>query len=190
MAMPPLSGLLRRVLVWVAVGCALALIARELRQRQPETASRSAAAQGAATAQDEDLAELLSALVAALGRGETSFVMDHVSTAFKEERGLDYYDVRALVEMAAFSEPPLSVRLDELKLTPVGDARAIANATLSFARGQHLAPGAPLPEGAVTYAVDAVFAKDGQRWVALTGSYRREASPAATAPSTPPTATR
>ena len=173
---------MRRALVWVAVGCAVALIAREVRQRQPEAASRAAAAQGAATAQDEALSDLLPALVAALGRGETSFVMDHVSTSFKEERGLDYYDVRALVEMAAFSEPPLGVRLDELQLTPVGDARAIANATLSFARGQPLAAGAPLPDGAVTYAVEAVFAKDGPRWVALTGTYRRASSPAATTP--------
>ena len=55
------------------------------------------------------------ALVDALGRGETSFVMDHVATAFKEERGLDYYDVRALVEMAAFSEPPIGVRLDDAR---------------------------------------------------------------------------
>ena len=114
--------------------------------------------------------------------------MDHVSTSFKEERGLDYYDVRALVEMAAFSQPPIAVRLDELQLTPVGDARALAAATLSFARGQPLAPG-PLPVGAVTYAVEAVFAKDGARWVALTGTYRRASAPA-TPPATPPTTTR
>ncbi len=190
MATPAVSGLLRRALIWIAVGCAVALIARELRQRQPAAASGSAAATSGATAQDEALAELVPALVAALGRGETSFVMDHVSTSFKEERGLDYYDVRALVEMAALSAPPVAVRLDELQLTPVGDARAIASATLSFARGQPLAQDAPLPAGAVTYAVEAVFAKDGARWVALTGTYRRASAPAATTPATPPTTTR
>ena len=189
MATPALSGLLRRALVWVVVGVAVALIAREL-QRQPSAASGSAAATSAAPSQDEALAELLPALVAALGRGETSFVMDHVSTSFKEERGLDYYDVRALVEMAAFAKPPIAVRLDELQLTPVGDARAIAAATLSFARGQALGPGAPLPADAVTYMVEAVFAKDGARWVALTGTYRRASAPAATTPATPPTTTR
>ncbi len=190
MATPALSGLVRRALVWVAVGCAVALIAREVRQRQPQAASGAAGAESAAHAQDEALSDLVPALVAALGRGETSFVMDHVSTSFKEERGLDYYDVRALVEMAAFAEPPVAVRMDELQLTPVGDARAIAAATLSFARGQPLAAGAPLPDGAVSYAVEAVFAKDGPRWVALTGTYRRASAPAATTPATPPTSTR
>jgi hypothetical protein len=190
MASPALSGLVRRALIWVAVGCALALIAREVRKPQPGATTGSAAANGAAPAEDEALADLLPALVAALGRGETSFVMEHVSTSFKEERGLDYHDVRALVEMAAFSEPPVAVRLDELKLTPIGDARAIATATLSFARGQPLPAGAPLPAGGVTYAVEAVFAKDGPRWVALTGTYRRESVAPATTPGTPPTSTR
>ena len=191
---PPLSGLLRRALVWLAVALAAALIARQLRGPEPRASSANEES-AAPSVTDESLADLVPDLVDALGRRDTRFVMDHVAKNFKEERGLDYYDVRALVETAVLSDPPLGVRLDKLELTPLGDgSRQIASGTLAFARGQRLLRGAPLPEGAVSYAVEVVFAKDGPRWLALTGTYRREAAPgagsAATAPATPPTDTR
>jgi len=185
-----MSGLLRRALVWLAVALAVALIAREVRRTHPDARPAGAEAPSAASAEDEVLADVVPELVDALGRRDTRYVMDHVATGFKEERGLDYYDVRALVETAAFSEQPLGTRLDDLELTPIGDGgRQIAKARISFARGQRLVRGEPLPDGAVTYDVEAVFAKDGPRWVALTGTYRRE-SGSPTAPATPPTATR
>ena len=191
MASPAMSGLLRRALVWLAVALAVALIARQVRRSQPNPAPAGSATEAAAQAQDEVLADVVPELVAALGRRDTRYVMEHVATGFKEERGLDYYDVRALVETAAFSEQPLGARVEELELTPIGDGgRQIAKARISFARGQRLVRGEPLPDGAVTYVVEAVFAKDGPRWVALTGTYRRESGPAATAAPTPPTATR
>jgi hypothetical protein len=191
MASPTMSSLLRRALVWLAVALAVALIAREVRRAHPEAQPAGAETQSAAPMEDEVLANVVPELVDALGRRDTRYVMDHVATGFKEERGLDYYDVRALVETAAFSEQPLGARLEDLELTPIGDGgRQIAKARISFARGRRLVRGEPLPEGAVTYAVEAVFAKDGPRWVALTGTYRRESGPAATAPPTPPTATR
>ena len=190
---PQLSGLLRRAVLWLAIALAAGLIARQL--RGPESRAPAASGESASAATDEVLADLVPDLVAALGRRDTRFVMDHVATGFKEERGLDYYDVRALVETAVLSEPPLGVRLDKLELTPLGDgSRQIATGSLAFARGQRLLRGAPLPEGAVSYAVEVVFAKQGPRWLALTGTYRREpapgSEPAATAPATPPTDTR
>ena len=193
-ATPELSGLLRRALVWLAVALAAALIARQLRGPEPR-APVPGGGPAVLAPGDEVLAELIPQLVDALGRRDTRFVMEHVSTGFKEERGLDYYDVRALVETAVFSDPPLGVRLDRLELTPLGDgSRQIASANLAFARGQRLLRGAPLPEGAVSYTVEVVFAKAGARWVALTGAYKREPAPAAggaaTAPATPPTDTR
>lgn len=192
MASPSLTSLLRRSLVWLAVALAVALIAREVRRAHPNALPASAATQ-TAPEQDEALADVVPELVDALGRRDTRFVMEHVATGFKEERGLDYYDVRALVETAAFGEQPLGVRLEDLELTPIGDGgRQIARARISFARGHRLAAGDPLPEGAVSYAVEAVFAKDAGRWVALTGTYRRESTvgAGATAPPTPPTTTR
>jgi hypothetical protein len=193
MATPSLSSLLRRSLVWLAVALAVALIAREVRRAHPDALPASAATQATAAAQDETLADVVRELVDALGRRDTRFVMEHVATGFKEERGLDYYDVRALVETAAFSDQPLGARLEDLELTPIGDGgRQIARARISFARGHRLAAGEPLPEGAVSYAVEAVFAKDAGRWVALTGTYRRESAVGAGAPAppTPPTTTR
>ena len=183
-----MTSLLRRALVWVAVALAVALIAREVRRAHPDAAPAGTETQATAAAEDEVLADVVPELVDALGRRDTRFVMDHVATGFKEERGLDYYDVRALVETAAFGEQPLGTLLEDLELTPIGDGgRQIARARISFARGHRLLRGEPLPDGAVTYAVEAVFAKDGPRWVALTGTYRRES---VTAPPTPATATR
>ncbi|HXZ85172.1 MAG TPA: hypothetical protein VEI82_06755, partial [Myxococcota bacterium] len=138
---------------------------------------------------EENLAELVPSLVDALQAKQPAFVLDHVSHAFKEDGGLDYYDVRALVEKYTLGEEPVGARLEQVDVTPESDARQRVAARVSFALGQRLAAGEPLPEGGVVYALEVVFAKDGPRWQAVGGRYRR-VSPPATSPGTPDTITR
>jgi hypothetical protein len=137
---------------------------------------------------EEDLAELVPSLVAAVQQKEVSFLLDHVAPSFKEEGGLDFYAVRALVENYALRKEPIGARLESSLVTPENDSRQRVTARVSFARGQSLEPGMPLPEGAVTYALDLAFEKDGLRWRAVSGRYKRE-STATTSPATPPTST-
>src|SRR5262249_12744278 len=156
---------------------------------EPSAPAPGGGSSAAVVSAEESLADLVPELIDALGRRDTRFVMEHVSTSFKEERGLDYYDVRALVETAVLSDPPLGVRLEHLELTPLGDgSRQIASGTLAFARGQRLLRGTALPQDAVSYLVDVVFAKPDQRWVALTGTYRRESASPEAGPVSPPPA--
>ncbi|HTO54002.1 MAG TPA: hypothetical protein VMR50_11495 [Myxococcota bacterium] len=139
---------------------------------------------------DENLETLVPSLVDAVQAKQVAFVMDHVAPAFKEERGLDYYDVRALLEKYALGEEPIGARLESVELTPLGDARQRVSARVAFARGQRLAVGAPLPEGGVVYALEVDFARNGARWQAVTGRYARVSPAPATSPETPETATR
>jgi hypothetical protein len=115
--------------------------------------------------------------------------MDHVSPKFKEDGGLDYYDVRALVETAALRSEVVGARLESSQVTPEPEGRQRVAARVSFALGQRLALGEPLPEGGVVYAIEVVFAKNGAKWEAVGGRYRRE-SPPVTSPGTPSMATR
>jgi len=147
------------------------------------------AAPATAPSADETLEALVPSLVDAIQAKQPVFVLDHLATTFKEDGGLDYYDVRALVEKYAFEPQPIGARLDAIAVTPIGDERRRVSAKVAFAFGQRLAIGAPLPEGGVVYALEVDFAKSGPRWQAVSGSYKR-VSPPATSPATPPTSTR
>ncbi len=126
-------------------------------------------------AETEERIELLvPGLVDAIQAKQPMFVMDHVSPAFKEERGLDYWGVRSLVETYAFRDDEVGARLESVAITPAEDGRQRVAARVSFALGQRLAEGDPLPPGAVTYSLDLLFARDGARWQAVGGSYKRE----------------
>ena len=82
--------------------------------------------------------------------------------------------MRALVEGFAFRDDEVGARLESVAITPGENGRQRVAARVSFALGQRLAEGTPLPPGAVTYSLDLVFARDGARWQAVGGSYRRE----------------
>jgi hypothetical protein len=123
---------------------------------------------------EERIEALLPGLIDAIQAKQPVFVMDHVSTAFVDDRGLDYFGVRSLVEAYAFRDDEIGARLESVAITPGENGRQHVAARVSFAVGQRLAEGTPLPPGAVTYALDLVFARDGARWQALSGSYRRE----------------
>ena len=97
---------------------------------------------------------LLPDLIDAIQAKQPVFVMDHVSTEFKDERGLDYYGVRSLVESFAFRDDEVGARLESVAITPAEDGRQRVAARVSFALGQRLSEGAPLPPGAVTDALD------------------------------------
>jgi len=143
----------------------------------------------AAPAVDEDLGRLVPSLVDSIQAKQSTFVMDHVSSKFKEDGGLDYYDVRSLVETAALRSETVGARLESSQVTAEADGRQRVAARVSFALGQRLAAGEPLPEGGVVYAIEVVFAKNGPKWEAVGGRYRRE-SPPVSSPGTPSTATR
>jgi hypothetical protein len=123
---------------------------------------------------EERMEILLPGLIDAIQAKQPVFVMDHVSTDFKDDRGLDYFGVRALVESWAFRDDQVGARLESVAITPAEDGKQRVVARVSFAVGQRLVEAAPLPPGAVTYSLDLVFARDGARWQALSGSYRRE----------------
>ena len=123
---------------------------------------------------EERIEVLLPGLIDAIQAKQPVFVMDHVSPDFKEERGLDYFGVRSLVETWAFRDDEVGARLESVAITPAENGRQRVAARVSFAVGQRLAEGTPLPPGAVTYSFDLVFAREGARWQALGGSYRRE----------------
>ncbi|MFI5314244.1 MAG: hypothetical protein ACHQ6T_00955 [Myxococcota bacterium] len=138
---------------------------------------------------DEDLAVLIPSLVDSIQAKQPAFLMDHVAQSFKEERGLDYFDVRALVERFAYRDDAVGARLESSEVTPDSDGRQRVSARVAFALGQRLAPGAVLPDGAVVYALELVFAKNGPRWQAVRGRYDRVVPPATSA-ATPSTTTR
>ncbi|HTO07206.1 MAG TPA: hypothetical protein VMR86_09125 [Myxococcota bacterium] len=170
-----------RSVAGVALCALLALAACDRPQGEPPAST--------APARDEDLGRLVPSLVDSIQAKQASFVMDHVSTGFKEDGGLDYYDVRSLVETAALRSEAVGARLESSQLTAEPDGRQRVSARVSFALGQRLAPGEALPEGAVVYAIEVVFAKNGAKWQAVGGRYRREVPPVTSA-GTPSMATR
>jgi hypothetical protein len=125
-------------------------------------------------AAEEQIEVLLPGLIDAIQAKQPVFVMDHVSLEFKDERGLDYYGIRSLVETWAFRDDEVGARLESVAITPAENGRQRVAARVAFAVGQRLAQGAPLPTDAVTYSFDLVFAREGTRWQAVSGSYRRE----------------
>ncbi|HKC49796.1 MAG TPA: hypothetical protein VKF60_03315 [Myxococcota bacterium] len=143
----------------------------------------------AAPVADENLELLIPSLVDAIQAKQPKFVLDHVSHTFKEDGGLDYYDVRALVEKFALVDDVVGARLESVRLTPESDGRQRVSARVAFALGQRLAPGDSLPEDGVVYALEVVFAKNAGGWQAVGGRYKRE-SPPATSPPTASIATR
>jgi hypothetical protein len=153
-----------------------------------DSGERPASAPAVAPQADESLGSLVPSLVDAIQAKQTAFVLDHVSRGFKEDGGLDFYGVRALVEKYTLDDEPVGARLEQVELTPESDGRQHVAARVAFAR-QRLAAGTPLPEGGVVYALELEFARSGPRWEAVGGRYRR-VSPPATSPATPDTSTR
>ncbi len=131
---------------------------------------------------EENLDLLIPSLVDAIQAKQPKFVLDHVAQTVKEAGGLDYYDVRALVEKFAFVEDIVGARLESVKLTPESDGRQRVSARVAFALGQRLAPGESLPKNGVVYALEVVFAKSAGSWQAVGGRYKRESSPATSPP--------
>ncbi len=128
----------------------------------------------AAAPATERLEELVPALVDAIQAKQPIFVLDHVAESFRASDGLDYFGVRALVDTNALRDEEVGARLDGVSITAQPDGRQRVVADVSFALGQRLAADGPLPPGAVTYALDLLFALDGARWQAISGSYRRK----------------
>jgi len=145
-----------------------------------ETSQRAEAP--AAPERDEDLATLVASLVDSIQAKQSSYVLDHVSAQFKEDGGLDYYDVRALVEKYALAPGAVGARLESSALTPEAEGRQRAVTQVAFASGQRLAKGEPLPAGAVVYRIEVVFAKIGAKWQAVGGRYKRELPPVTSPP--------
>jgi len=123
---------------------------------------------------EEHIEALLPGLIDAIQAKQPVFVMDHVSPAFKDDRGLDYFGVRSLVETYAFRDDEVGARLESVAITPAENGQQRVAARVAFALGRRLATGAPLPPDAVTYSFDLMFARDGARWQAVGGTYRRE----------------
>ena len=128
----------------------------------------------AKAAVDEQLEALVPELVDAIQAKQPVFVMDHVGEAFKDERGLDYFGVRSVVESYAFRDEEVGARLESVAITPIEADKQRVVARVAFALGQRIAADKALPPGAVTYAFDLVFEKHDARWRAVAGSYRRE----------------
>ncbi|MGH9887679.1 MAG: hypothetical protein ACREBE_19265 [bacterium] len=137
-------------------------------------AGEQSALPAAAPAVDEQLEVVVPAIVDALQSKQAEFVMSHVGSSFAEERGLDYFDVRSLVESYTLRDESLGARLESVALTPLSADTQRVEARVTFTRGQQLAEGVAPPAGAVTYAFDLVFAKRAGVWQARSGSYRRE----------------
>ena len=129
---------------------------------------------GPEAAAPERIEVLVPDLVDAIQAKQPGFVMDHVADSFKDDRGLDYFGVRSLVDTYAFHDATVGARLESVAITPAGNGEQRVVARVAFALGARLAPDGPLPQRAVTYAVDLVFARQGARWQAVRGSYRRE----------------
>jgi len=164
--------------------CALLALSACDRAEKP-----SAAAPPESPARDEDLALLVPSLVDSIQAKQSAFVLDHVSPQFKEDGGLDFYDVRALVEKASLRPETVGARLESSQVTAEPDGRQRVAARVSFALGQRLGPGEALPDGGMVYLIEVVFAKNGAKWQAVGGRYRRE-SPPVTSPAMPSIATR
>ena len=128
----------------------------------------------ATPAAQERIDLLLPDLVDAIQAKQPVFVMDHVAEAFKDDRGLDYFGVRGLVESYAFRDEEIGARLESVAISPAEHGLQRVAARVSFALGQRLAASAALPPGAVTYSFDLVFERHGALWQAVGGSYRRE----------------
>jgi hypothetical protein len=175
---------LRRAVSLVAVCALLAALAC-----QREETPAPAAAAPPAPERDEDLAALVPSLVDSIQAKQSGFVLDHVSPQFKEDGGLDYYDVRALVEKYALAPGTVGARLESSAVTPEADGRQRVVTHVAFASGQRLAKGDPLPVGAVVYQIEVVFAKNGAKWQAVGGRYKRELPPV-TSPATLSMSTR
>ncbi len=99
---------------------------------------------------EEPLERLLPDLVDAIQAKQPVFVMDHVAEGFKDDRGLDYFGVRSLVESYAFRDEEVGARLESVEVAPAADGQQRVRARVAFALGQRLAAGAALPPGAVT----------------------------------------
>ena len=147
------------------VGFLLALIAC-FKSEEKQVAPAPAAA--------ERIEVLVPELVDAIQAKQPEFILDHLDESFKAEDGLDYFGVRSLVDSYAFRDEEVGARLESVSVTPESDGRQRVKARVSFALGGRLAESAPLPKGAVTYALDLIFELDGTRWQAVAGSYRRE----------------
>jgi hypothetical protein len=123
---------------------------------------------------EERMEALLPDLVAAIQAKQPVFVMEHVAEGFKDDRGLDYFGVRSLVESYAFRDEEIGARLESVAIAPAANGEQRVRARVAFALGQRLLADAPLPPGAVIYSFDVVFARSGAHWQASGGSYTRE----------------
>ncbi len=168
------------------IACALALAVAACGEPERETQTPDAPSQ---PQPEESLERLLPSLVDAVQAKQSQFVMEHIATDFKEDGGLDYHDVRALVEKYALADDVVGARLEKVEVTPGGEGRAHVVSHVAFALGQRLAKGESLPEGSVVYAIEIAFEKREGRWLAVGGRYKRE-TPAATSPATASTDTR
>ena len=141
-----------------AVSAALVL-ACNLAQRSPE----------------EDLRQILRALVVAIEEKDPEAVLQSVAYAYQGEDGLGYPEVQAIVLSFLLREEPIGARLKELTVEPAGaDSRRRVQARVLFARGvrlQHDARAAP--PGSVEYFFDLIFARDDKGWKAISGRYQR-----------------
>lgn len=171
--------------IGAALACALWLAAAAC----GPSGGESPRAKESKAAVDESLDVLIPSLVDAIQAKQPKFVMDHVAAAFKEDGGLDYYDVRALVEKFALVDDVVGARLESVTVTPGSDGRQRVTARVAFALGQRLATGDSLPENGVVYGLEIEFAKSEGRWQAVGGRYKREV-PAATSPPVASTETR
>jgi len=147
-----------------ALAAALLALACEPAQEKP----------AATPAVDETLDVLVPELVDAVQAKQPLFVMDHVAESFSAPRGLDYHGVRALVEGYAFRDEEVGARLESVAITPGENGAQHVAARVAFSLGTRLAPGGPLPPGAVVYALDLVFVRRDGRWLAQSATYRRE----------------
>ncbi len=143
-----------------AVSAALVL-ACNLAQRSPE----------------EDLRQILRALVVAIEQKDPEAVLQRVAFEYRGEDGLGYPEVKAIVLTFLLREEPIGARLTQLSVEPAGtDSRRRVRARLLFARGVRLQHSASaFPPGSVEYFFDLVFARErkGEDWKAVSGRYQR-----------------
>ncbi len=124
---------------------------------------------------EEDLQQILRALVVAIEEKDPEAVLQRVAYAYQGEEGLGYPEVQAIVLSFLLREEPIGARLMELTVEPAeAGSRRRVQARVLFARGlrlQHDASAAPL--GSVEYFFDLVFARDDKGWKAISGRYQR-----------------
>ena len=131
------------------------------------------AAEDAPSAAAESVEDVVEVVIEAVEAGRPGHVVEYIAYEFESVDGLTYPDAVAAVETLLLKHEEISAELIELEVEEGADPRRKrVSATLAFAPEARRADGS-LPEAALRYRFDLEFARRGERWQAVSGSYSR-----------------